>query len=54
VVGHNNTVNKLANYFVGEGESFKELGDIEYDFIFVVQLKADGTSSVERKIYKEF
>ncbi|MCH6198108.1 histidine phosphatase family protein [Aquiflexum sp. LQ15W] len=53
VVGHSNTVNHLANYFVGSGEKFSELQDIEYDFIFEVSLKEDG-SSVIRKVFKDF
>jgi broad specificity phosphatase PhoE len=54
VVGHSNTIHHLVNYFVGSGEQYQELQDLEYDFIFVVQLKEDGSSSGERKIYKEF
>ncbi|MDX5339086.1 MAG: histidine phosphatase family protein [Cyclobacteriaceae bacterium] len=53
VVGHSNTVNQLANYFVGSGEKYPDLSDIEYDFIFVVTLDADG-EKVERKVYKDF
>ncbi|MCH6234631.1 SixA phosphatase family protein [Cognataquiflexum rubidum] len=53
VVGHSNTVNQLANYFVGSGDKYAELQDIEYDFIFEVSLKEDG-SSVERKVFKDF
>jgi broad specificity phosphatase PhoE len=54
VVGHSNTIHHLANYFVGNGEKFPELEDIEYDFIFVVNLEQDGSAKVERKLYKEF
>ena len=53
VVGHSNTVNHLANYFVDSGEKYPELQDIEYDFIFEVSLKEDG-STVERKVFKEY
>ncbi|WP_026953088.1 SixA phosphatase family protein [Algoriphagus mannitolivorans] len=53
VVGHSNTVNKLANYFVGQGEEYPDLTDIEYDYIFVVTLDANG-EKVERKLYKDF
>lgn len=53
VVGHSNTVNHLANYFVGSGEKYPELQDIEYDFIFEVSLKEDG-STVERKVFKNY
>ena len=53
VVGHSNTVNQLANYFVGSGEKYADLNDIEYDFIFVVTLDASG-EKVERKVYKDF
>jgi len=54
VVGHSNTIHHVANYFVGNDEKFPELEDIEYDFIFVVTLEKDGSSKVERKLYKEF
>ncbi|MCR9017358.1 SixA phosphatase family protein [Aquiflexum gelatinilyticum] len=53
VVGHSNTINHLANYFVGSGEKYPELQDIEYDFIFEVSLKEDG-STVERKVFKDY
>jgi len=53
VVGHSNTVSKLANYFVGEGATFSDLTDLEYDFIYVVTLEKNG-SKVERKVYKDF
>ncbi|WP_288371972.1 phosphoglycerate mutase family protein [uncultured Algoriphagus sp.] len=53
VVGHSNTVSRLANYFVGEGEKFEDLQDIEYDFIYEVSLEKTG-SSVVRKLYKEY
>ena len=54
VVGHSNTIHHLANYFVGNGEKFPELEDVEYDFIFVVNLEKDGSAKVERKLYREF
>lgn len=54
VVGHSNTINHVANYFVQEGEKFPELEDIEYNFIFVVTLEKDGSSKVERKIFRDF
>ena len=53
VVGHSNTVSKLANYFVGEGEKFTDLTDLEYDFIYVVTLEKNS-ATVVRKIYKDF
>jgi broad specificity phosphatase PhoE len=53
VVGHSNTVNHLANYFVGSAEKYPELQDIEYDFIFEVELKEEG-SSVQRKVFKDY
>jgi broad specificity phosphatase PhoE len=53
VVGHSNTVGKLANYFVSEGEKFPDLTDLEYDFIFVVTLEKNS-ATVVRKIYKDF
>lgn len=53
VVGHSNTVSQVANYFVGDGEKFADLTDLEYDFIYVVTLEKNG-SSVVRKLYKEF
>ncbi|ERM84885.1 hypothetical protein P872_22760 [Rhodonellum psychrophilum GCM71 = DSM 17998] len=54
VVGHSNTVHHLANYFVGKSDPYPELTDIEYNFIFVVSLNPNGTSRVERKIYRDF
>lgn len=54
VVGHSNTIHHVANYFVQEGEKFPELQDTEYDFIFVVTLEKDGSSKVERRVYKDF
>jgi broad specificity phosphatase PhoE len=54
VVGHSNTIPHVANYFVGEGEKYPELQDIEYDFIFEVVLDSDGGSSVQRKVYKDY
>ena len=53
VVGHSNTVSQLANVFVGDGEKFADLTDLEYDFIYVVTLEKNG-SKVERKVYKDF
>lgn len=53
VVGHSNTVGQIANYFVGDAEKYKDLEDIEYDFIYVVTLD-DNSSSVERKTYKDY
>jgi broad specificity phosphatase PhoE len=53
VVGHSNTVSQLANNFVGEGEKFADLTDLDYDFIYVVTLEKNG-SKVERKVYKDF
>lgn len=53
VVGHSNTINHLANYFVDSGEKYSELQDIEYDFIFEVELKEDG-SAVQRKVFKDY
>jgi broad specificity phosphatase PhoE len=54
VVGHSNTIHDMANYFVGSGEKFPELQDIEYDFIFEVQLESGSGSSVMRKLYKDY
>ncbi|MDF2158848.1 phosphoglycerate mutase family protein [Algoriphagus sp. CAU 1675] len=53
VVGHSNTVSKLANYFVEEGEKFADLEDVEYDFIYEVKIDKSG-STVTRKLYKEY
>lgn len=53
VVGHSNTVGQIANYFVGEGEQYKELDESEYDYIYIVTLTENG-SSVERKTYKDY
>jgi broad specificity phosphatase PhoE len=53
VVGHSNTINQLANYFVGEFPKFDDLTDLEYDFIFEITLEKNS-SSVTRKLYKDF
>ena len=53
VVGHSNTVNRLANYFIGEGEKFNDLTEDEYNFIYEVKLSKDG-SAVLRKLYKDY
>ncbi|RIW18631.1 histidine phosphatase family protein [Algoriphagus lacus] len=53
VVGHSNTVSQLANSFVGDGEKYADLTDLEYDFIYVVTLESNS-SSVVRKLYKDF
>lgn len=53
VVGHSNTVSQLANYFVGEGEKYEDLKEIEYDFIYEVRLEKNG-SSVVRKLYRDY
>jgi len=53
VVGHSNTVSRLANAFVGEGEKFADLTDLDYDFIYVVTLEKNG-ATVVRKLYKDF
>ncbi|HAZ23380.1 MAG TPA: histidine phosphatase family protein, partial [Algoriphagus sp.] len=50
VVGHSNTVSRLANYFIGEGEKFNDLTEDEYNFIYEVKLSKDG-SAVLRKLY---
>ncbi|HAH38023.1 MAG TPA: histidine phosphatase family protein [Algoriphagus sp.] len=53
VVGHSNTVSRLANYFIGEGEKFNDLTEDEYNFIYEVKLSKDG-SAVLRKLYKDY
>jgi broad specificity phosphatase PhoE len=53
VVGHSNTISRLANYFVGDGEKFADLTDLEYEYIYIVTLKGNS-SSVIRKVYKDF
>ncbi len=53
IVGHSNTVSRLANYFIGEGEKFNDLTEDEYNFIYEVKLSKDG-SAVLRKLYKDY
>ncbi len=53
VVGHSNTVSQLANYFVGDGENYADLTDLEYEYIYIVTLEGNS-SSVARKVYKDF
>ncbi|WP_439487481.1 SixA phosphatase family protein [Algoriphagus sp.] len=54
VVGHSNTVGQVVNYFVGDGEKYDDLKDSEYNYIYIVTLESEGTSSVERKTYKDY
>ncbi|MCH7402380.1 SixA phosphatase family protein [Belliella kenyensis] len=54
VVGHSNTIHHLINHFVGTGQKYDELKEEEYDYIFEITLAEDGSSSVERKVYKEY
>ncbi|WP_291782625.1 phosphoglycerate mutase family protein [Cecembia sp.] len=54
VVGHSNTIHHVANYFVESGDKFPELEDIEYNYIFVLTLEKDGSSRVERKVFRDF
>ncbi|MDR7132755.1 broad specificity phosphatase PhoE [Algoriphagus sp. 4150] len=54
VIGHSNTVGQVANYFVGEAEKYTDLEDSEYNYIYVVTLEKDGTSSVAQKTYKDY
>jgi broad specificity phosphatase PhoE len=54
VVGHSNTLHHIVNYFIGDGEPYGELGDIEYDFIYEIHLDKNGKSKVERRVYKEY
>jgi broad specificity phosphatase PhoE len=54
VVGHSNTVGQIANYFVGDGEKYGDLEDTEYNYIYVITVEKDGTSSVLRKTYKDY
>lgn len=53
VVGHSNTVSQLANYFVGDGEKYADLTDLEYEYIYIVTLEPKS-SFVIRKVYKDF
>lgn len=53
VVGHSNTINQLANYFVGDAPRYDDLKELEYDFIFEIKLEKSG-ASVVRKQYKDF
>jgi broad specificity phosphatase PhoE len=54
VVGHSNTLHHVANYFVGDGEKFTELDDLDYGFIFIITLEKDGSSNVVRKEYRDY
>lgn len=53
VVGHSNTINKLANYFVLDALKFEDLKELEYDFIFEIKLEKNK-SKVIRKTYKDY
>ena len=54
VVGHSNSIHHLVNYFVGQGPKISEIEDVDYNFIFFINLKKDGSAEVERKEYKDF
>jgi broad specificity phosphatase PhoE len=53
VVGHSNTISRLANYFVEPENAYEDLTDSEYDYIYIVTLEPNS-SSVIRKVYKDF
>lgn len=53
VVGHSNTVSQLANSFLGDGEKFADLTDLEYNYIYVISIESNS-STVVRKLYKDF
>jgi len=53
VVGHSNTVSRLANEFSTNGEDYKDLEDIEYNYIYEVTLDEKG-ASVSRKTFKDY
>lgn len=53
VVGHSNTVSKLANEFVTNGDDYKDLEDLEYNFIYEVTL-GEKESSVSRKTFRDY
>ncbi|PZX59635.1 histidine phosphatase superfamily protein (branch 1) [Algoriphagus ratkowskyi] len=54
VVGHSNTVGQIANYFVGDGKKYEDLDDSEYNYIYVVKVEKNGTSTVVTKTYKDY
>ncbi len=53
VVGHSNTVPELANFFIGAGDKYPDLTDIEYNFIYLVTIEESG-EKVEQKSFKDF
>ncbi|MDN5200547.1 phosphoglycerate mutase family protein [Fulvivirgaceae bacterium BMA10] len=46
IVGHSNTIPFMANHFVAQ-EQFKQLDDLEYDKLFIVNTLGIGKSKVE-------
>lgn len=51
VVGHSNTIQHVANYFVGSGEKFKEIDESDYENIFVARVKS---KKVDRMRFDDF
>lgn len=50
VVGHSNTINRIANFFRGNKSPYDELDESDYESLFEVDLK---TNTVERKRYSD-
>lgn len=53
VVGHSNTISKIANEFVQDGNKFEDLDESEYNIIYEVLLSSEG-SAVTVKSFKNF
>jgi broad specificity phosphatase PhoE len=53
VIGHSNTAPGLANFFLGAGDKYPDLTDIEYNFIYLVTIEESG-EKVEQKSFKDF
>ncbi|MBP7273208.1 MAG: histidine phosphatase family protein [Saprospiraceae bacterium] len=46
VVGHQNTIPKLANFMLGKPDLFKNFADDEYDNLLIISLRKTGDADV--------
>jgi len=53
VVGHSNTATRLVNILVAKGEAFPDLKDMEYENIYIIDLKKNDVG-VQRKTFKDY
>ncbi|WP_194776112.1 SixA phosphatase family protein [Pararhodonellum marinum] len=54
VVGHSNSIHHLANYFIGQEPKIPPIEEIDYENIFIVELKEDGKSELIKRKYRDY